>query len=243
MIRKLRNAIAKTRHQRRSPEQIIPAVHSMDAIGLLLGRGDKPMIARMKASAHGKRFLDERHDILAVVSNREHLRTLPGASLDREYCRFAERNELFPEMLANAVREARAESGGFIPESTPEAAYLHDRFRDLHDLWHVLTGYGTDMGGEWGLIAFQCKQVGYRSMAIMAFLNLLRNAIPRRPDLIAVWLHGRRRGARARYLLAEDWERLLPMPLEEVRRELGIEPLPAYRPWNYPQSAAAPAEA
>jgi len=95
------------------------------------------------------------------------------------------------------------------------------------------------MAGEWGIIAFQCKQVGYRSMALMAFRNVLWNAFPTRPDLLVVWFRGRRRGARARYLLSADWERLLPMPLEEVRRELGIEPLRAYRPWNYSESAIA----
>ncbi len=241
MIRKIRNAIEMTRIQRRSPEQVGPAVHSMDAIGLLFGRGDEWMLRRMKASALGRRLLDERHDILAVVSDRDHLRTLPEGSLGREYCRFAEENQLFPERLAESVREARAGSGGSVPESTPEAAYLHDRFRDLHDVWHVLTGYGTDMAGEWGIIAFQTRQVGYRSMAIMAFLNVLWNAFPTRPDLLGVWFGGRRRGARARYLLSADWERLLPMPLEEVRRELGIEPLRAYRPWNYSESAVASA--
>jgi len=62
MIRKIRNAIVKTRAQRRSPEQIDAAVQSMDAIGLVLGRGDKPMVTRMKASALGQRLLDDRHD-------------------------------------------------------------------------------------------------------------------------------------------------------------------------------------
>ncbi len=198
---------------------------------------------RRKSITLGRRLLEERHDILAVVSNRDHLRTLPEGSLGREYCRFAEENELFPEVLAKIVREARVDTGGFVPESTPEAAYLHDRFRDLHDLWHILTGYGTDMAGEWGIIAFQCRQVGYRSMAIMAFGNVLRHSFPTRPDLLRTWYHGSRRGARARFLLAEDWERLLPMPLEDVRQQLGIEPLPAYRAWNYPESVVARAAA
>lgn len=246
MLHELRNALDKSRAQRRAPEQVGPAVLSMDALGLLLGRGDAAMVSRMKASEYGRRLLAERHDILAIVANRNHLRSLPEGSLGREYCRFAEEKQLFPERLAKEVRDARQETGGFVPNSTPEAAYLHDRYRDLHDLWHVLTGYGTDMAGEFGIIAFQTRQVGYRSMALMAFLNVLRNAIPARPDLLKTWFLGRRRGARAHYLLAEDWERLLPMPLEDVRRELGIDELPAYRTWNYPrpaESSAAPFDA
>jgi len=211
----------------------------MDAIGLLLGRGDGSIVRRMKASPTGRKLLEERHDILALVSDREYLRSLPDGSLGREYCRFAEDNQLFPEVLARQVRDARSESRGVVPESTPEAAYLHDRFRDLHDLWHVLTGYGTDMAGEWGIIAFQTKQVGYRSMAVMAFLNLSRHALAGRPDLLLTWARGRRRGARARYLLAEDWERLLPLPLEDVRHELAVEPLAPYRTWNYREAVPA----
>ena len=235
-LRRIRRAIEMSRAQRAEPGGVGPAVHSMDAMGLLFGRGDHKMVRRMKASAHGRRLLDERHDILAVVSDRETLRAMPAGSLGREYCRFAEDNQLFPEQLAAIVREARSASGGFVPESTPEAAYLHDRYRDLHDLWHVLTGYGTDMGGEWGIIAFQTKQVGYRSMAVMAFLNVVRNAIPGRLDLLGTWWKGRRRGARAEYLLAQDWERLLPLPLDQVRRELGIDAPPAYVPWDYPSA-------
>ena len=38
-----------------------------------------------------------------------------------------------------------------------------------------------------------------------------------------------------KYLLAADWDRLLMLPLDEVRRELGIPPLEPYRPWDHPQ--------
>lgn len=242
-FRQLRRAIAFSRAQKAQPEAVGPAVLTMDAFGLVFGRGDRPMLARMQATEAGRRILAERQDILRVLANRDHLREMPEGSLGREYCRFAESEQLFPEELARQVREARVESGGYVPESTPDVAYLHDRYRDLHDLWHVLTGYGTDMAGEFGIIAFQTKQVGYRSMTLLGFLNVARNAIPRRPDLFLTWFRGRRRGARARYLLAEDWERLLPLPLEAVRRELEISPLQQYRPWNYPVPTTGPAEA
>jgi ubiquinone biosynthesis protein COQ4 len=206
-----RLAIDTGRVQRERPGDIAPAVHAMDAMGLFFGRGDETMLARMQASDLGRQLLEERHDILALISDRDRLRILPEGSLGREYCRFAEDNQLFPEQLAAVVRQARVESGGFVPES-------------------------TDMGGEWGIIAFQTRQVGYRSMAVMAGLNMLKNAIPGRLDLVGTWWRGRRRGAAAQYLLAQDWEGLLPQPLEEVRRNLGIDPLPKYRPWNYPEA-------
>ncbi len=241
MFRRLLNVFENVRAQRGDPEGVTAAVHTMDAMGALMGRGDETMLRRMRASETGRRLLDARHDILEVVADRDTLRTMPDGSLGREYARFADTKQLFPEILAALVREARCESGGLVPNATPEAAYLHDRYRDLHDLWHVATGYGTDMGGEWGLLAFQTKQVGYRSMMLMASIGCFLTAMKGRLDLIGVWLGGRRRGKRAAYLLAQDWERLLPMPLDAVREELGLNPPPVYRPYDYPESAKAAA--
>lgn len=239
LVERVRSAIEAFRAHRAEPEDVRAGVQSIDAMGLLLGRGDRCMLRRMRADATGRRLLEARHDILAVLSDRDRLRALPAGSLGRTYARFADERRLFPELLAEAVREARAESNGFVPESTPEAAYLHDRYRDLHDLWHVLTGFGTDMGGEWGLIAFQTKQVGYHSMALMALMGCAWTAIPRRPDLLRTWYEGRRRGGRASYLLAQDWERLLPLSLEAVREELGLGPAVEYRPFDYPMPESA----
>ena len=61
MLRKLLDAIEKSRIQRRTPEAIGPAVHTIDAIGLLLGRGDRWMVSRMKASADGRALLSLIH--------------------------------------------------------------------------------------------------------------------------------------------------------------------------------------
>jgi ubiquinone biosynthesis protein COQ4 len=210
-------------------------------MGELIGRGDATMLRRMRASETGRRLLDARHDILEVVTDRAALRAMPEGSLGREYVRFADTKQFFPEVLAASTREARCESGGLVPNATPEAAYLHDRYRDLHDLWHVAIGYDTDMAGEWGLVAFQTKQAGYRSMMLMASIGCFLTAMKGRFDLFGVWLDGRRRGKRAANLLAQDWERLLPMPLESVRKQLGLNPPPVYRPYDCPESAKAAA--
>jgi len=241
MFRRLLNVFERIRAQRGDPEGVAAAVHTMDAMGELIGRGDLVMLRRMRASETGRRLLEARHDILEVVTDRVALRALPDGSLGREYVRFADTKQLFPEVLASQTREARCDSGGLVPNATPEVAYLHDRYRDLHDLWHVATGYDTDMAGEWGLLAFQTQQTGYRSMMLMASIGCFLTAIRGRLDLIGVWLGGRRRGKRAANLLAQDWERLLPMPLDAVREELGLNPPPVYRPYNYPESAKAAA--
>ena len=42
---------------------------------------------------------------------------------------------------------------GAVPPD-PRAAYLAQRMRQTHDIWHVLTGYATDVAGEVQLQAF-----------------------------------------------------------------------------------------
>jgi ubiquinone biosynthesis protein Coq4 len=49
------------------------------------------------------------------------------------------------------------------------------------------------------------------------------------------------RGRRARWLPATDWAALLPRPLDEVRRELGIDVIPVYEPVYPPRPARAAA--
>lgn len=238
MLDRLRAALAAFRELRADPGNVGKGVRHYDAFSLLVGRGDARMLGRMQETALGRRLLEQRHAILDLLVDRERLLALPEGSLGHVYASFAIENQIYPERLAEAVREARSESGGRVPDASDEVAYLHDRYRDLHDLWHVIVGYGTDLAGEFALIAFQAQQTGYRSMAIGAFLNMSRSALRGRFDMFWTFFDGRRRGARAAYLMAQDWERLLPMPLDEARRELNLDPPPRYRPFDYPKMAA-----
>jgi ubiquinone biosynthesis protein COQ4 len=226
------------RRHREDPEDVAKGVHMIDALCALLGRGDRTLVGRMKESEVGRRILAERKCVLDVLANRAHLRTLPEGTLGREYVRFADSHQLFPEKLAEAVREARAATGGQLPDATPDVGFLHDRYRDLHDLWHVVTGYETDLAGEYGIVALQSKQVGYRGMAITGFTSMLMTGLAhRRLDMIGTWFEGRRRGRDGAYLLAQDWDSMLEHPLEEVQAKLGFAEGPRYRPFDYPGAA------
>jgi hypothetical protein len=133
VLHRLRDVIATLRRHRQDPEDVAKGVHMIDALGALLGRGDRTMPLRMKASEQGRRIL-----------------------------------------------EARSATGGQVPGATPEVAFLNDRYRDLHDIWHVVTGYGTDLAGEYGIVALQSQQVGYRAMLVMGFLSMLMTSLAER---------------------------------------------------------------
>lgn len=218
---------------RRDPENIDKAVQRIDAWAEVFGRGDATMQKRMRASQTSGRLLEARHPILDRLSDRAALARLSEGSVGRSYLEFTESRGIDPTELARIVQNARAATGGFVPNASEEVRYLHDRFRDMHDLFHVLTGYDTDMAGEFGLHGFQNQQNGYHAMTAGVFVACLPLALKGRPDLLRTFFDGRRRGRKAAYLLGQDWDVLLARPLDEVRRELGLSPLPDYRPFSY----------
>ena len=109
--------------------------------------------------------------------------------------------------------------------------------RDQHDLWHVVTGYGRDLVGEAAVLAFTYAQTRNRGIGLivaMAYWKGGKSVSWFRPFLREAY----RRGRRAAWLPATDWEALLARPLHEVRAELGVgEP----RGYEALRSAGAPA--
>jgi ubiquinone biosynthesis protein COQ4 len=98
------------------------------------------------------------------------------------------------------------------------------RERDVHDIWHVLTGYQADEPlGESALIAFSYAQTDGLGWAVIsggAALKSLR-ITGEALFLRAVW-EGYRNGKRAAWLAGEDYERLMHEPLDQARRRLNV---------------------
>jgi ubiquinone biosynthesis protein COQ4 len=63
-------------------------------------------------------------------------------------------------------------------------------------------------------------------------MAVLRGRAVRMRRLIA---NGLARGLRAEWLPEQDWEALLPLPLDEVRRRLRVGPPPSYEPYRSSQ--------
>lgn len=106
-----------------------------------------------------------------------------------------------------------------------ELARVHyrDRLRDMHDLWHVVTGYGREALGEICLLAFAFAQTGQRGFGLVAATWALKEqALAWRTPVVACAVEGAQLGARAQWLPAQDWEAMLPIPLHDVRAALGV---------------------
>jgi ubiquinone biosynthesis protein COQ4 len=106
-----------------------------------------------------------------------------------------------------------------------DTSYLLLRLRQTHDIWHVVTGFSTDVSGELGLKAFELAQTR-RTMAgiLMAggFLKCLLQTPAELDTLLDRIARGYRMGTHAKSLLAQKWEQNWDKPLAEWRSELGL---------------------
>jgi ubiquinone biosynthesis protein COQ4 len=193
-----------------------------EIVSALSGRGFERLFDRVMADPTGARILEERRSLLPVLDDRERLRVLPEGSLGREYALFMDAERISAGGLAEASLVTRTE---FYDD---RAKCLSERLRDMHDLWHVVTGYGRDLVGEAGLLAFTYGQTRNRGVGFIVAMGALKFWQVGRRDVVRVVLEGWRRGRRAAFLPAADWDAMLERPLERVRRELRIELPPAY---------------
>lgn len=108
------------------------------------------------------------------------------------------------------------------PPGLPTAiAYFAQRFRQSHDIWHVLTGYAPDVRGEILLQAFTHGQLGTpapRLAAVVGCMQWLRSY----PSLPRAAYAAYRRGKEARFLLSMRWEDHWEEPLEALRIRLRL---------------------
>ena len=167
---------------------------------------------------------------MPILCNREALAALPAGSFGRAYYDFVEREGISADGLVEASRVQQKFPAPGIDEQT-----FRERIRDMHDLWHVLTGYGRDPLGETCVVAFsyaQTRSLGFALIAVLGALKigqLLRGA-PVRPAVLEAYRNGRA----ASWLVGEDMEALLAEPLDALRVRLGIA-----RPQRYREITAA----
>ena len=198
-------------------------------IGACAGRSFERTWKRMQADATGRRILAERRFLLPVLRDRERLEGLPAGSLGRRYAEFMREEALSADGLVDASETGRLEAVPAGPDADDPGAVLGSRLRDGHDLWHVVTGYGRDLVGESALLAFSYAQIGTRGLGVLALVGLFNLWRHGAPGAVSTIAGGYRRGRRAAFLAAADWEALLAEPLDTVRDRLRIEPAGDYR--------------
>ncbi len=229
------DARAALRSLQRDPER---SELVFEIVRALSGRQQRRIVERIRRDPEGARMLRQRPHFDADHVDLAALERLPRGTFGRAFARWMSEQAFEPGM------EARDWTGD------DELAYVGRRLSQVHDLWHVLSGYNRDPLGELGMLAFSVGQTATRGF-VFILSNVAWRAVCNRwrddrrlgsPLLPYLW-RAYRAGRRARYLPALVLEERFGISLADVRRELGIEPLTAsFHPGALPPIGSSPLE-
>lgn len=184
---------------------------------------------RLLSTPEGGRIAYQRAELAEWLANPSHTRRFPAGSVGAAYMQFLQRTGYTADGLAEVSR-----SDDLVLDAQHPYAWFGRRTRDIHDIWHVLTGYRADDPlGEACLVAFsfaQTRGLGWALIAVGATIKAWQTP-GGKSAVRAIW-EGYRNGRKAAWLQGEDYEQLLMQPLDLARRRLRITPAGAYRAYT-----------
>ena len=202
-------------------------------IAAMSGSSGKRLFERFRRSPMGARILREERNLVDLIGDMDKLRAMPSRSLGQGIADFYATEQLSAQGLVAASEAGFADRAP--AEISEEERSFQMRLRDLHDVFHVLAGYGRDLRGEAAVLAFTLAQTRNPGIGYIVLSVLMRAGF--RSDMGKLIRQGFRRGLRANWLLDQDWEALLPQPIDELRERLRVGPPPIY---EQVRSAGAP---
>ncbi len=208
-----RRIVQLLRELRENPKNTEKAFEMFEAVG---GRGDEGLFRRFALTEEGQELLAERPALLDLLGDREALAAMPEGSFGRAYLAFAQENGFAADGLLRSRDRAFA---GLDDDLDPDLQWFFDRLTLSHDLWHVLTGYGTDEAGELALLGYSRAQ-GLNGRVVTVFV--LFGALLGGLEIQRFMRQAHRRGKRTDCLVVQRWEKLLPLPIETVRAGLNL---------------------
>lgn len=179
---------------------------------------------RLLTTAQGGRLAYERVELIDRLMNREWLAQFAPGTVGATYRAFLEKTGYSAQGLAEIGEQVH----GVTVRVEHPYAWFGRRERDIHDIWHVLTGYQADDPlGELCLVAFtyaQTRGTGWGFIALMGALKSFQEKNGKHAR--AAVREGFRNGKAAVWLHGEDFEKLFAEPLDAARKRLNI-PAPA----------------
>lgn len=179
---------------------------------------------RMLDTMEGGRQAFLREELAHKLDDPVWLARFPAGSVGGAYRAFREARGFTAEGLADEARKVAP-----LVDAPHPIIWYSRRLRDVHDIWHVLTGYGTDALGEACVVSFSYGQTGNLGFAFIGWgaAREIRREVSAVPARRAVW-QAYRNGKAARWLPGLDYEALFEQPLEQVRERLNIRPATIY---------------
>ena len=197
-------------------EQVFRIMRALNAGNL------QHVYARFIATAAGGRMAYDRAELSQLFSQPGFADGFAPGTVGAAYADFLRATGYSADGLAEVSRVNQEE------DMLHPLPWTGRRIRDVHDIWHILTGYKADESlGEACLVAFSYAQVGGLGWAFIGGAAALKSLKVTGNTLFAkaVW-EGYRNGRRAGWIFGEDYLALMHEPIDAARARLGI-PTPA----------------
>jgi ubiquinone biosynthesis protein COQ4 len=187
------------------------------------GNAARRAFNRFRVSPVGRDVLQRQRALCDHLLDRDSLAAMPAGSLGRVYLNFMERENIsVPSLLHLAT------SDPYPPMSAQEWRFV-ERSHVMHDLWHVVTGYGRDEAGEVCILAIRSAQMRHFGVWVLCLGGMLKVARDLGSHQVrAAVREAYGRGQRAMWLYGVDWETMLADPLDVVRARLNLTPAKHY---------------
>lgn len=172
--------------------------------------------------------LKERRDLVRLLDDHDRWQKLPQGAVGRAYIDFMQREGLSAQGLVDEYDRFGKDIGDYHDDE--DVVWFGHRRRDVHDMMHVLTGYGRDALGEACVLNFTHAQhggFGIYFIAHMASLEIRKEAPKGSPVWTAV-REARKNGGLAQIIIDENIVKLMEEPLTEARKRLNIAEPVAY---------------
>jgi ubiquinone biosynthesis protein COQ4 len=174
--------------------------------------------ARMCADPIGSRILSEKPSIRSDTVDIKYLASLSTNTFGYAYMKFMNTHHF------------EADGRSYVKfVDDPELAYVMQRFRELHDFWHVLFDLPPTVYGEIILKYIELVQTKLPVCALSGFVGPLRLTSHERWMLLrhyVPWAY--HAGQKAEFLMNVEYEKEFETPIEELRQRLKIETAPKF---------------
>ena len=197
----------------RNPEGLDEVFALVDSIAAISDLGTVIDEIRRSSTAADRAFRDR---VRIAPITLEELAAMPPGSLGAAFADYCASGKLDPAIFFGR------------PAST-DIEYMSAHLYETHDIWHVVTGIGTDVDSELGLQAFYLAQFTSHLALTLLTLGLFRTLLLERHtyrgrlDAISSgWVLGKK----TRPLFGIEWSLQWQRPLSEIRVELGLDAAP-----------------
>jgi ubiquinone biosynthesis protein COQ4 len=172
----------------------------------------------MISNPTGRRILRDKPRITSKSLSLEKLRQLPENTVGRAYAAWLDSEGVTPD-TRDPVR--------YIDD--PEEAYVMQRYREIHDFIHAITGLPIIIEGELAVKAFEFANtvLPMTGLSLAAIVRLKPEERKRFFEVYGPWAMAN--GLKAEEMLNVYWEEELETDADELRARLGIEMPPNLR--------------